>query len=264
MKPYELFSEFAWAVPKAFSVAVNECRFEQGDVLYDTSGAYDGTWKEALPQIRNSLQVDYPPRNPMQKANKDAASVFVDNWPTTVILHFTLHKEKRTTTITTTQGRLLTMLWKGDLAVLQKDSPEPNLLSKKLDISRESTEAASAISFFKDRTTTDGRGCTLFIMPCDETNELLNSKHTIIQGMLSKSLPFTFRKERPEVIHGQNGIAYAPTLYWACYRIESIDLHEVDTCFKNALYVSVPEKYKKTDRVNWHLKNHGLLVKCDG
>ena len=35
---------FLWAVPTAFSDPLAACRFEQGDILYDTKKAYEGTW----------------------------------------------------------------------------------------------------------------------------------------------------------------------------------------------------------------------------
>ncbi len=41
MVEMELYSGFAWAVPKAFGSALHGCRFEQGDVLYSDASAYD-------------------------------------------------------------------------------------------------------------------------------------------------------------------------------------------------------------------------------
>ena len=46
------FDGFAWAVPVAFGLPLEYCRFEEGDTLYDTRGAYAGTWAEAAPGPR--------------------------------------------------------------------------------------------------------------------------------------------------------------------------------------------------------------------
>ena len=37
MVEMELYSGLSWAVPKAFGSALHGCRFEQGDVLYQTA-----------------------------------------------------------------------------------------------------------------------------------------------------------------------------------------------------------------------------------
>jgi hypothetical protein len=38
----DFFPKFKWAVPHAFGDALAACRFEQGDILYDTLMAYEG------------------------------------------------------------------------------------------------------------------------------------------------------------------------------------------------------------------------------
>ena len=58
----DYFSGFAWAVPKAFSDAIALCRFEEGDVLYDTKSAYEKEWDDAKSNIKYFLQVRYPGR----------------------------------------------------------------------------------------------------------------------------------------------------------------------------------------------------------
>ncbi len=53
------FSNFTWAVPKAFSDAVASCRFEEGDMLYDTPKAYEVDWEDAIKCTTHFLQVKF-------------------------------------------------------------------------------------------------------------------------------------------------------------------------------------------------------------
>ena len=88
------FSNFAWAVPLAFSDALATCLFEEGDVLYDTPKAYRDDWSEAIKHISLSLQVRYPARaTGVEK--EDERSIIEKNWNSEV--HFDLydHQEKK-------------------------------------------------------------------------------------------------------------------------------------------------------------------------
>jgi len=45
LDPPDYFDGFSWALPNAFADALALCRFEQGDMLYDTRRAYEGEWR---------------------------------------------------------------------------------------------------------------------------------------------------------------------------------------------------------------------------
>lgn len=75
----EFFSNFTWAVPHAFSDAVGLCRFEEGDMLYDTAKAYEGEWGDAVKYINHSLQVRYPARATSGEKEK-SGGIFEKNW----------------------------------------------------------------------------------------------------------------------------------------------------------------------------------------
>jgi hypothetical protein len=100
----DYFDGFSWAVPVAFAEPLAACRFEEGDILYDTRRAYEGTWGEALPHIKHSIQVRSPMRGPGTKPEKEEESVFTDNWNMTVVFTLTDYKANKTKEITTTQG----------------------------------------------------------------------------------------------------------------------------------------------------------------
>jgi hypothetical protein len=109
----EFFSGFKWAVPVAFSDAVAACRFEEGDMLYDSPAAHMEPWADAKANINYSLQVRFPARG-SGTAESAERYVFKGNWGSEVRVD--VHPHKATigeNGITTTQGRLYSALWKG-------------------------------------------------------------------------------------------------------------------------------------------------------
>lgn len=88
----EFFPEFSWAVPKNFAVPLRDCRFEQGDRLFDTKLAYEGHWNEAKKHIKHSIEVIAPPRGEgVTKTKADSASTFESNWDSSVVIELTDH-----------------------------------------------------------------------------------------------------------------------------------------------------------------------------
>ena len=115
---------FSWAIPFAFIETVANCSFCQGDILYDTPKGYL-QWDEAIKHLKYSIQVISP-------QEKFLSSDFKTNWVKGVQLALYDWQNKGSKTyIDITQGRLFTLLWKGDLNILLKkddDIPIPLLL----------------------------------------------------------------------------------------------------------------------------------------
>src|SRR5690349_8100208 len=111
------FPGFAWAVPTSFAAPLASCRFEQGDTLYDTVRGYE-EWNEALKHVHYGVQIKSPARSLGRSGNSDEEAVFADNWKSTVIFDLIDFKTSTKQEVQTTQGQLYTMLWRGDLSVL--------------------------------------------------------------------------------------------------------------------------------------------------
>src|SRR5450432_3609454 len=88
----EFFRGFAWPVPLAFAGVLAACRFEQGDLLYDSPHGYD-RWSDALKPSRYGIEVTAPARATRTNA-KNKEGEFAKNWKTTV--EFTLTNYKAT------------------------------------------------------------------------------------------------------------------------------------------------------------------------
>ena len=142
----DFFTCFSWAVPLSFGDSLGQCRFERGDIFYDSLKGYE-TWGEAskhvnyIVQVKQSHQPGETPQIAVEDVEGDTipsegdsqttgartkGSLFEQNWRSTTACQITDLKRKECRTITTTQGRLYTLLWKGSLRVLdEEDAPPP-------------------------------------------------------------------------------------------------------------------------------------------
>ena len=165
----EFFEQFNWAVPIAFSDPLGACRFEQGDLLYDSKVAYETTWGVAKRNLKYCIQVKSPPRGPRTKVGEDNASVFEDNWVQQVIFDLVEFPSEKTTSVKTTQGRLYSCLRFGELKFIEPDSSAPN----RPKLAQEMMTELGAIA---ENICATQKARHLFIMPFDMTNSVLRVK----------------------------------------------------------------------------------------
>jgi hypothetical protein len=249
----EYFDGFAWAVPVAFADPLAACRFEQGDILYDTRQAYQGTWGEALPHIKYSLQVKSPMRGPGTKSEKEEESVFTDNWNMTVVFTLTDYKANKRKEITTTQGRLYSLLWKGDLARIEPDAPTPELPTLAMQILRDLPKAKDHV---RENVDDIAQGDIVFLMPFDRTRQLLRTKFRKVEEALTRLNPLTCSFS-PADAGLQTASEFAPTVSIACFAMRNCSSRDVEKALKHALYT--PSKEKKTDKEQFRITAHGHL-----
>ncbi len=244
----EFFSGFKWAVPKAFSDAVSLCRFEEGDILYDTEQAYDDDWGKASKFIEYSLQVKFPTR--VSGGAEKGSGVFNSNWCSEIRIDlYKNHEKVGVGQIQTTQGRLYTALWKGDLAVLEKESQEPPVPLTVQDVTKNLEQAhqkAKELSV----------GFPVYVMARDLSNPVSRDKYSKILTKLKKHLHNTPSILAPE----KSGISkfdiIAPTVEVAFFPMNGASKEELHELIKSAVYV--PSKDSKNDM--FRIAAHGLIV----
>jgi hypothetical protein len=249
----EYFDGISWAVPVAFAEPLAACRFEQGDILYDTRQAYDGTWGEALPHIKHSIQVKLPMRGTGTKSEKEEESVFTDNWNMTVVFTLTDCKAKKTKEITTTQGRLYSLLWKGDLGSIDANSSTPPLPTLAMEILRDLPNAEGHI---KKNAAEVSQSRVVFLMPFDRTRQLLRIKFRKVEEVLARFKTHTCSIS-PAKAGLQTATDFAPTVSIACFAVQDGSVGDVEKALKQALYT--PSKDKKTDKELFRVSAHGHL-----
>ena len=245
----EFFSGFKWAVPKAFSDAVALCRFEEGDILYDTEKAYIDNWEKACKFIEHSLQVRYPARVG-GGASEKGGGVFSGNWGSEVRIDLYKNQEKvGVGQITTTQGRLYTALWKGDISILKKESEEPPIPLTVQDVTKtldQATQKAKELSV----------GFPVFVMARDLSNPVSREKYSKVLTKLKKHLhdiPNILTPEKAGLIQFEN---IAPTVEVAFFPMNGTSAEELHELVKSAVYV--PSKNAKKDM--FRISTHGMIV----
>jgi hypothetical protein len=244
----EFLSAFNWAVPIAFSDAVNLCRFEEGDTLYDDSSAYNECWEEAKDKINYCLQVKYPARS--SSSVKGSGGVFEKNWTSEVRVD--LYKNlTKINSIITTQGKLYTVLWKNDLKVLESNlTPSiPIRLKQVMVMLKEKPKGLS--NYSKNHLT--------FVLPRDISNPISKVKYQKVYSALNPYL----QSREPIILSPKdagllNCESIAPTIDIVLFPVKLKSEDELAELIKLAVYVPTKNAKKSMFRV----ASHGLILDC--
>lgn len=240
------FSSFHWAVPFAFADAVNLCRFEEGDILYDTALAYSTCWDKAHDQVALTLQVRHPARS--SSAAKGAGGVFEKNWYSEVRVD--LYKNLRhAVSITTTQGKLYSALWKGNLDFLEApDDPSLPIRLKQI---------MPMLKDFPHQLTDHASGHLTFVLPRDISNSISKLKYQKISSALN---PYLHTKKPRVLLPEDAGLphceAISPTIDIVLFPVTLNSKDELTECIKAAVYRPSQNAKKSMFRV----ASHGVMI----
>lgn len=246
---------FAWAVPTAFARGLGACYFDEGDTLYDSRRAYTGVWGTSLPTIGRCVRVKSTGLASVVGSSVQQESVFARNWLRPVELELIDFKCHQTTAVSCTQGRLYTLLWKGDLDILEEHTPEPEVPRLPMSTVRGKL-LGNAVSQVRSRLAAKLHQPVVFIMPYDETHAVLVDKEAGVRTSLSKSWDPIRIELSPNVLQ-QPGPEFVPTLTILCFAVDCRDPSRVEEALKQALYV--PAKDKKTAKESFKVSAHGHL-----
>ena len=245
----DFFPGFKWAVPTAFADAVFQARFEEGDVLYDSKEAYV-KWDKAKEQITNSIQIRFPSKVVAALSN-DKKSVLSRNWNSEVRLDLCENSTKvGQGLIYTTQGRLFTLLWKGDLNVLDTNTvnPEPPMIAMqvKKELKKKFVDIQPKVIEIVDSS-------SIFVMVYDAASHLLKGKYDDLLQQLS------CKPERlsPREAGLKNWREISPTIEILLFQSGDLSEADFEDKLKQALYK--PSLNKKTDKENFKISGHGIL-----
>jgi len=248
----EFFSRFKWAVPKAFSDAVYLCRFEEGDILYDTEKAYEDDWETGSKFIGHFLQVRYPTKA-KGGTTENGCGVFNSNWNSEVRIDFYKKLKKvGVDQIHTTQGRLYSALWTGNLAVLEKDSAKPPIPLSVQDVNRSLEQTSEKAKKFSV-------GFPVFVMVRDLSNPVSREKYFKVLSKLTMHLENKSRILTPKDAGLIDYEIIAPTIEIAFFPMKGINVEELHELVKLAVYV--PAKTAKKEM--FRLAAHGSIFLND-
>lgn len=238
---------FKWALPDAFKDAIAKCLFTEGDTIYDTKQAYE-PWNKALQQIKYDIRIIKPSKYQF------SGNTFKLNWKSPLQLVLTNYKKNlEKNYYETTQGRLFTLLWRGELNVLNKEVNEPKQPLMIADIKKLLTQA---LPNFEELTKEKMKDFSIFIMPYDPTNDILSAKDKKLRALLEKEFKLLTLELTPEDMRLPDFHDFMPTLSLKCYSIESKNEDKIRGVLKIALCTS---RAGMRHNQHFNVNRHGLL-----
>ncbi|MDX8412119.1 MAG: hypothetical protein R8K46_09675 [Mariprofundaceae bacterium] len=241
----EFFSNYQWAIPTVFSDAISLCCFEEGDTFYDSRAAYEEDWAMACEKVNHSLQVIFPARSSSRGA-KEGQSIFDHNWSSTVEIDL-YTKFSKTRSITTTQGKLYTALWKGDLSFLDTQT-HPSKPIRLKQVMKILDEVKATIS-------NDANRQRVFVMPRDTSS--LNSKQKFrkVRSRLSNYLQIEPIVLSPKKAGFKKWSQISPPIDVVIFPVSLQSDEELVELVKSAVYVPSKDVKKSMFR----LASHGMV-----
>jgi hypothetical protein len=247
----DVLENFAWHVPKAFCDPLSQCKLEEGDTLLSNNSGVN-RWPPSLGTT--SIQFLSPIRGTNKTAiPADSEGVFLENWNSEAVVELIVWGDKPVKdTITTTQGRVYSCIWKGDTRLLypnQRENPNPPLLAK---------VARSMLRETKGTVSTDLaqlpseliKSEVLFAWVTDSTSKLYRSKtHDLYQTLKSRIdcvLGFVSADEFLNVT------GFAPTVSIAIIGCASEAKQIVHDTVKELFYRPDPKAKNPQFRINSH------------
>ena len=247
------YKAFKWAIPDAFSDAVNLCLFAEGDLIYDHIAAYTEEWSSAFQKINYSIQVKTAYSDALLSSESENQK-FLNNWNSEIRVDL-FHKQQRTSPgqIHTTQGRLYTLLWKGDLSILDASTPPPQPPLNVRDAAKNIKEA----SLFASQFSSQGPS---FVMARDYANPVSRAKYNKVLLELKKHLaqePLVFTPSEAGIKNWEN---LAPTVEVVIFDTQYSSQEELHDAVKKAVYIPA----KDAKREMFRIAAHGAIVPRSG
>ena len=252
----EFLPGFAWPVPRAFASAVSVCRFEQGDVLFDAADAYRARKAGRKRVVRFHVQVLDPPRTARSAPVEAEGNRFAANWSSPVTCEVGDRQESTTQVVKSTQGRLFTCLWRGDLRALREvqpgaadDLPVPGVAR---DLQKHLEATVAGFRAVPAQTADTG---TWFVTVVDVSSGASLAKARDVESALSARYAVETRDLSPHEAGVPDGDTYHPALRVRGVWVEEKNAEAVRELLKRALYSPT-----KSGADRFKLERHGVLV----
>jgi len=239
----EFFTGFSWAVPKIFSDAIANCKFEEGDIIYDSQFAYQ-EWGQALESIKYCIKVKSP-RRTLRITKGKSDTITSANWYSEVVIDFKkFFDEAPSQIIKTTQGRLFSLLWNGDLEIFSEDKSDPPLPLFLKDVKKRLTETVSECERIAGNR-------PYFIMAYDPTNDVSHQHHLEILSALRKDFGCKLFQLTPKDSGFKEWEKISPVIYTNLYVLDSGGYDGILKTLKKVLYKGKINKFR--------ILTHGIL-----
>ena len=253
-EPSSFFPSFSWAVPLAFADALGACHFSRGDTLYSDPIAYRA-WDDEFYRFGRDLYA-IKVLHPEAKPSPPSPDLFRDNWdaPAEVEFH-KVGKQSNMQRLSTTQGRIYSLLWRGDVAVLDIGTPMPQVphQARYLLAHLKSAESSLRKYMFEQAPNTTN----IFALPHDRCNSLLEGKYQ----KLAHGLCNTMRVREIEIPIPLLAIPeadhIAPTVSVKAFAFLDHDENSIRAKLKEFLYTQTTNR--KANGAQFRLQAHGFF-----
>ncbi len=273
----EFYTGFAWALPRAFGPAVQACRFEQGDVLYSDREAYEASASAEPPRCH--IQIFEPTRSTRALPGDSEGRRFHANWDSPLTLEYMDPHPGRPArpsvreTIETTQGRLFTCLWWGDVRWLTSDSGHPEAPPPPLLLREIHARLAEVMPALCKRASRSKWATHLFAQAFDDSNDASRIKSRATLQLLESRYRTRCVDLSPEQAGLSDADRFHPTLVIRAMVLEAQDEDHVRDTLKGLLYLGGSGGSDAGDAVEvgadvenkaapdrFQLARHGVLV----
>jgi len=246
----DFFPGFAWAVPRVFADPLSACRFVLGDTLYSRPEAYSEAWEKAG-RRGQAVQVLEPSKGIGATSAGVENSALQEAWQQEVLFERHDLAAGKMRQVRTTQGRLYTLLWKGDDTVLDPEQSAPPVPLNAGTFKKHLEVAAARLP------NTD---TVRFLMATDTAADLQREKLQKVRIALEEGFGV-----QPELIPAAEldlDAEFLPTVMLVLFDLGGADSEAVTEALQNVLYK--PSAGRTTTGNRFRLASHGLLVHPGG
>jgi len=261
--PRDYFPGFQWAIPLHFADALAACCFSRGDTIYSSPQAYQA-WTHGRPQDFFSIQVVAAANEP---AGHSGSATFRSNWQSSVTIDLRDHRSSAPPQrIETTQGRLYTTIWHGNVSTLHVHAMPDEAPLTWADINRPARQSEGKLTAPESILERAASQIlphpipthTYFLMAFDPTAKLAIEKYRQIRHQLTCTATFTEQDIPSNIIALPHNQPPLPTVMIILFDIHSSDKVAVHNALKAALYI--PADTQQTPaKGKFRLRTHGLL-----
>jgi hypothetical protein len=219
---------------------VQACRFEQGDVLYSDREDYEAGASAEPPRCH--IQIFEPTRSTRALSGDSEGRRFHANWDSPVTLEYTdphpgrAARPSERETIETTQGRLFTCLWRGDVGWLTPESGHPEAPAPPLLLRDLHSRLGDAMPALRKRASRSKWATHLFAQAFDDSNDASRIKSRATLELLESRYRTRCVDLSPEQAGLSDADRFHPTLVIRGMVLEAPDEDHVRDTLKGLLY----------------------------
>jgi len=248
------FPGFEWAIPSAFADALGACQFSRGDTLYSSSLAYREWNKEFYEMARGLYAIRI--LSPEAKPAPPSPSLFGNNWNTQAEVEvYKIGEQEDVKRFITTQGRIYSLLWRGDRTILDPSTSVPQLPHQAAHLMKALEGIKSTLSKLIMGKVSDAR--YFFALPHDVCNQLLDGKCQKLVYGLNRTHNVSVMDVSVATLPVPEASRVVPTVSLKVFVFKNDDESAIRESLKGFLYVQAADRKSNTDK--FRINAHGLF-----